>query len=188
MPIELLPDKQPPKKTRSYIRNLRPQINVPYERYPFEHTVVAYRDLHPELKKEVDLIRLSIAKARASVANNSYLLTGATSFVALHPKLLYAVMPMKLAGVALEVMLHKKVKNASVDVLNDEKRLAKTTGIGRTRLGLYSNSMKMTKNLKNVIQSIAEKDEEPFKRDDCNKLLSKFHYGFVDNHGNLVFT
>lgn len=173
MPEELPENEGKPLSPNLYFRN-----SVPYE-----HEVILYEQLHPDLKDEVDKIRESLLYSRDGIDLTMTLLNAFNPIESFRSVSKYT-MPMLGIGITTGAFLSiakevQRQRNGNDDL--DEARERRASIILP-----YRYAVKRTTHLASLIKEIGEKEESPFLRSDAPELLRDYHYGIVDNKRNIV--
>ncbi|MBI3587806.1 hypothetical protein HY095_01285 [Candidatus Micrarchaeota archaeon] len=136
-------------------------------RVPYEHEIVKYEELHPELKEKVDEIRGFVLASRLGIAWWANSLANPDSEL-LNPLI-------GLGSILASLMSDTDLKYTKL-----------TQHCAENLFVPYYLPNKRTIKLGGAIKKIAGNGESPFSRPDSRQLLERFHYGVVDNAGNLV--
>jgi hypothetical protein len=160
---------------------------------PYEHEVIPREQLHPEVRDEVDEILEVVRQNRYTTAIYS-------GFAGAHMPLGVGVQivasAIGLVGVGASAV--NAVKTLGSESPNRVLRRAQVARRRGERFGgldysatinfliPYAIPSRLTRRLGVVIKSVSARGESPFSRLDSPELLKRFHYGVVDNRGNLI--
>ncbi|MEK6923810.1 MAG: hypothetical protein AABW54_01045 [Candidatus Micrarchaeota archaeon] len=150
---------------------------------PFEHHVVPYRELHQDLKDEVDRIRESVYISRCGVVGTPALLamfgTTGTAKTA-------AVAACIAASIGAAATTSKQLDNIARRIIRGNETFEEHRRMWLANyLMPYAYPRVKTLQLGKLVKKIAAREQAPFGKDSAS-LLARFHYGVVDNAGNLI--
>lgn len=151
---------------------------------PFEHHVVPYRQLHQDLKDAVDRIRESVDHSRFGLVGTPAMITmfGTTSAA---DAISFATYFTALVGSRV-VQLAKYETHITDRLLRGKE--TPNSALNRRLASFfmpYAYPHLKTLQLGKLIKKIASREEAPLGKD-STRLLSRFHYGVVDNAGNII--
>lgn len=172
-----------------------PRLNLD-TKVPFEHKVILFDELHPRLQECVKTIHLANA---AAVSDSStaflfcggfLLLPGPAVQIAVLTSAMLTKIGMSINATVKKCRLSERVEKASRGM--SEQRRHTISWIARkltspSPAGVpYLLSSALTKGMGELIDDIASGEESPFALPDTRAILTRYHYGVVDNAGNLV--
>jgi hypothetical protein len=194
-----LHERENPNKRPDLPRNeLQPKLYI--NRCPFEHRVVAYNNLHPRIKAYIDLIRKMTVDSRVVTSTIGLIFLGqfvpslnanwATSIApAIIPNFLYWIHQRdKFRGkeghnISLKCLL---VSGFNPNKIADlEKDVHDSQQVHFFSIP-YKFPNKHTDQMSKLIKAIVSQRESPFNEIDCVALVREYHYGVIDNDGNMV--
>lgn len=134
---------------------------------PFEHEIIGFNELHPELQKEVKKILWHAKASRVGVI-------ALANAISPYPTGIPGHMISIAAGCTVAAL--SPSENNPRGVLNAVQNYVLPYSVPHSR----------TKRLGNAIKKLREEKQSPFWRSDVKELLEKYHYGVIDNAGNLI--
>ncbi len=156
---------------------------------PFEHVVIPLKQQHPELQDEVMGIVLHAKASMAGVAHwGAVILSGFNEGSTILAG--SSIAASSLAHGARRGYVGLKPQQI-IQLIGSEEDYLKSMGelslhTAGNMVTPYVVPSKLTKNLPKVIREISEDGESPFNRQDAPEILRNYHYGVVDNLGNLI--